>query len=48
MKPDMSPKAISTRLRRVAQLNRVCQSLSKAKLVSPSQTQVTSRKTRTN
>lgn len=34
MKVDMSPKAISTRLKRVAQLRRLCLSLAKAKPVS--------------
>jgi len=33
MKVDMSPKAISTRLKRVAQLRRLCLALGKAKPV---------------
>jgi hypothetical protein len=35
MKVDMSPKAISLRLKRVSQLRRLCLSLAKAKPVSP-------------
>lgn len=35
MKVDMSPKAISARLKRVSQLRRLCLSLAKAKPVSP-------------
>jgi hypothetical protein len=34
MKVDMSPKAISTRLKLVSQLRRLCLSLAKAKPVS--------------
>ena len=36
MKPDMSRKAITDRLRRVSQLRRLCISLGKAKPVRPS------------
>ncbi|MHC4469424.1 MAG: hypothetical protein ACYTDY_05795 [Planctomycetota bacterium] len=35
MRVDMSPRAISTRLRRVAQLRRLCLSLGKAKPAPP-------------
>jgi hypothetical protein len=35
MKVDMSPKAISTRLKLVSQLRRLCLSLAKAKPVPP-------------
>jgi hypothetical protein len=31
MKPDMSPQAVTVRLRRTAQLRRLCLSLAKAK-----------------
>jgi len=48
MKTDMSPKAVSTRLRRVSQLHRICRALSKSTPTSANQSPKTSPKNKDN